>query len=153
MKTKYIFISLALFLALIISLVLWNAFRVKRNFTLLKSVRFDFCILVDDRYSFSSDSRSLKYKGGSNHGHIELIKSGLSKDIIKSQIGDFEAGYKKIKNFRIYEYKLSDTYILRDTFENVKKMPLNLVPRRIDCPKIEEKFKVIKNIFTQKETL
>ena len=147
MKTKYILISLGLILVIIISLIMWSAFRVHRTFVLYKSVKHNFCLLVDDRYTLEISENRIKYTGGLNSGLLELREGKLDEKMFKTRIGDFDSGYQKLKNLRVYEYILSENYILKDTFENVRKMPINLVPLRRDCAKIEKKFKEHQIIF------
>jgi hypothetical protein len=147
MKTKYIILIIILVLASVFSIVLWNAFKGDRNFVVLESVKHNFCILIDNRYKYSYADGILSYTGGKNSGKMEIHESGISKDISLARIGDFSGGYKKLVNFRVYEYLLSDKVVLRDTFEIIQKIPVNLVPLRYDCDKIKQNFKKHVQIF------
>jgi|SaaInlStandDraft_5_1057022.scaffolds.fasta_scaffold137748_2 hypothetical protein len=117
-----------------------TALQVKRNFIVLHNEEFGFCFLVDDGYKFQISDNSFKYSGGKNQGHMQLISGSFSKGIHKTKINGFSSGYKKEINKRIYEYKLNDKTILRDTFVNRQQMPVNLVPYREDCQKIKMNF-------------
>jgi hypothetical protein len=147
MKTKNIILIILIAISLVLSLIIWNAFSVKRDFALFISQKHNFCIIVDNRYKYSYSNNILTYSGGKNSGRIELVPGGLSKDIFPATISDFVGGYKKLINFRIYEYILSSEFVLRDTFEIAKKIPVNLVPLRHDCEKIKTRIKKHIQIF------
>lgn len=121
--------------------IAWNGLRTKRNFIVLFNKKLNFCLLVDDRYKFKLGESSLSYSGGKNSGELSLIQAGISQDAIKVNINGFKAGYKKLKNVRVYEYQLSENFIIRDNFINKEKSIVNLVPYRIECSKIKNNFK------------
>lgn len=122
-------------------LILWNALRVKRSFTVLYNEKLNFCFLIDDHYQFKIEPDEIFYQGGKNMGHISLIRGKISSDVNVVDINGLVAGYKKIKNFRIYEFKLNDQYKLRDEFQNIENRTVNLVPYREECSKIRSNFK------------
>ena len=97
--------------------------------------------MVHDGYKLELLPRSFKYSGGKNSGHMKLISGSFSSDVSQTPMNGFEAGYKKHKNTRIFEYKINTQFILRDTFENRQNMPVNLVPYRENCDKIMKNFK------------
>jgi len=134
--------------ALVISIVVRNAFKIQRDFALYYNTNLGFCFLIDDGYQLEFFDKSFIYRGGKNRGDMQLVKADLSSDIIKVNINGFDSGYKKLKNFRIYEYRLLKGYILRDNFEIVQRMPVNLVPYKKEaCDRIKLKFKKHIKIF------
>ena len=149
MKTRNIIIILLLLLACVLGIISWSVFNLKKTYVVLNATKYNFCILLDDRYRYQISDNRLSYTGGKNVGVMELTRRELSRDMAKSRIGDFKAGYKKMKNYRIYEYQISDDIILVDTFEYAKKKPINLIPLRIDCEKINTKFKQHVEIFEE----
>lgn len=140
MKTKTIVLIIIVAVISVLGIVSFNAFKTPRHFTVLVNDKLNICFLVDDRYKVEIEKYSFKYSGGKNSGLMTLEKSQLSSDINEVEMNGFKAGYKKSKNLRVYEYKLSQKYILRDKFVNAGKMPVNLVPYRDECLKIKEKF-------------
>ncbi len=142
MKKTWVIVSIFAFIAiLVLGVVSWNALRVDRKFVILHNPKLNFCYIVDDGLQYQINNRSFTYRGYKNNGKVELLERGLAQDLQKVDINGFKSGYKKLKNFRIYEYQLNDSYVLRDTFEVIESMPLNLVPYRETCDKIKEQFK------------
>ena len=149
MKTYQIVLVVISLIIGVCALVLWNAFKIKREFVVLYQPNLNFCFLVDDRYELDIDKNSVKYSGGKNSGHLQFLRSSLTKNYQKVEINGFYGSYAKMKNKRIYEYEINDTFIVRDEYENVEKSIVNLVPYRDDCIKIMHKFKNHKKIFEE----
>lgn len=146
-KTIWIVLPFVLLTAMVLAVVAWNAFHSKREFIVLYNKELNFCFLIDDRYKYEVLDNAFIYSGGKNEGRIELIKASLSDDILKVNINEFNAGYKKTNRKRIYEYEVENGYILRDTFRNISMSPVNLVPYKSSCEKIKSNFKKHREIF------
>jgi hypothetical protein len=147
MKKKHLIIIIVTVIFLLCSYIAWLGLSAKRDFVILYNTKLNFCFMVDNRYKLEISDESFKYRGGKNSGHIQLIKAGLSSDIVKVEMNGFKAGYKKVKNIRYYEFKLNDDYILRDSYQNLEKTIVNLVPYGIECSKIKQNFKKHLEIF------
>lgn len=138
-----IFLSLFLTLAVIFSVIIYNAFGFKRKFTVLVSEKYNFCFLVNSDLSYELTPSGFTYRGGKkNRGEFTLSRDGFLADANRVEINSFQAAYKKEKNLRTYQYLLADDgLILTDRFVYATKSPLNLVPYRQDCLKIRGNYK------------
>ena len=141
MKTTYIIVALVLAIATTFSIIIYNAFGFKRKFVVLNSSQYNICFLVNSDLQYEIKPGGFKYWGGKNSGEFTLERSGFMDGLEQVPINGFNAGYKKIKNFRLYQYALDESgTVLTDRFQYVSKSPLNLVPYREDCEKIKNNY-------------
>jgi len=134
--------SLLITIAIVFSIIIYNAFGFKRKFTVLVSESHNFCFLVNSDLKYELTPSGFKYHGGKNRGEFTLSRDGFLEGVNRVEINSFEAAYKKEKNLRTYQYLLdSNDLVLTDRFVYASKSPLNLVPYRGDCEKIRENYK------------
>jgi len=131
---------LGLVAIVVISIILLNAFTEKRDFKVYYGEKSKICFLVDNRYEVKLIDGGFDYTGNKNIGSIRLKEGQLSKEALPVNINGFRSGYYKEVNKRIYEYILNDNEVLVDIYENIEKIPVNLVPYREECEKIMQKF-------------
>lgn len=136
-----VYLSLSATLVIILVWVFYLALTEPREFKLLLVRDTNACFLVDIRYSYKEEGGKFHYWGKKNKGVFVKESRGLASELTPATINNIESGYQKIKNKRVYEYKVSDKYILRDEFVFAKKSPLNLVPYVDDCPRLKELYK------------
>ena len=105
MKTKSIVLILIIAVASVLGVVSYNAFQTPRSFKVLFNDKYDFCLLVDNRYQLKIKEDEIRYSGGKNSGLLTLENRSLSDKVHQVNINGFKSGYRKVKNLRIYEYK------------------------------------------------
>ena len=98
--------------------------------------KYGMCFLVSSDYKIEKTDRGFKYSLKNNYGEFKLLNRPMSKDLVTASVGDVDAGYKKLKNDRIFEYKLGEDHVLIDDFIIIKKMQPNLVPLKSKCAKL-----------------
>ena len=117
-------------------LTLKNAFERNKKYTVISFPKYGVCYSLTSEYEFELHPNGFDYKGGKNLGEVRVVLGNLPSDFLKRQMGDFQAAYTKIKNYRIVHYLLNGEYVLIDRFQAVKRMPLNLSPFRKDCDQL-----------------
>lgn len=147
MKTSHIIATMLLVVSSVLGLVLWNAFKVERTFTVLYNHKLGICFLLDNGYQYHIRPNTLAYGGGKNSGEIKLVQGNLNPSYKFIDVNGLQASYMKRKNQRVFEYKLNADLKLVDHFVNAQKMPVNLVPYRDECQKIMKNFKEHVEIF------
>ncbi len=142
-KSKTVIIlSLVMTIAIIFTVIIYNAFGFKRKFNVLISEQYNFCFLVNSDLEYELTPYGFTYKGGKNRGEFTLSRRGFIPGANRVEINGFEAAYKKEKNLRTYQYLVGEGgLILTDRFVYASKSPLNLVPYRKECSKIRENYK------------
>lgn len=144
MKTYKIVLILAAITLFFMGLTFYNlVINNKRSFGLINISQYNMCFLVSSDYKVEKTKTGFKYKLKNNYGEFELLNRPMSDDLVKSKVGEVEAGYKKLKNDRIFEYKLDENHVLKDTFYIIKKMQANLVPLKSKCKKLLKKYPII----------
>ena len=141
MKSSHIIITLFSLVVIVLSLVLYNAFNAKRNFVVLTADNYEVCFLLDTGYQYELTPKGFRYWGGKNSGNIEFAPGRLSSNVLPIENNGMKAGYQKLINKRIFEYEVSQNYLIQDTFVNAGRMPVNLVPYYQVCDKIKDQFK------------
>lgn len=137
-------------LCAVISLVVYNAFfSFNRKFTVLHSPKFNICYLISNDYTYEIFPDRFEYAGKKNKGIVTVSGPEFSQGIFipNNKLNGFEFGYKKLKNFRVREYRLNSSTILIDNFEMQEKAPMHLVPERDRCSKFLDNYKDKKIIF------
>jgi hypothetical protein len=135
MNTKLTLLIIAIIITAILSLTTFNAFNIKRTFTVYSLKNSSVCFLVSSEMQIELTKSGFKYRGGENHGHVEILNQSLSKNFTKASINEFEAAYHKTVNFRHFEYKVDEKRIIKDTFTFIKKLPTHLIPYKSNCDK------------------
>lgn len=139
-KLIIIFISISLFF---IGLMIYNLMiNNERTFSLISLPRYEMCFLISSDYKIQKTIDGFKYSMTNNYGEFKVVNSPLSDDLVKAKIGEVQAGYKKLKNDRIFEYKLDDSNTLRDRFYIIKKMQPNLVPLKSKCKDLVKRYPI-----------
>jgi len=100
--------------------------------------KYEMCFLVSSDYKVEKTDLGFKYSLKNNYGEFKLLNRSMSEDLVTATVGDVDAGYKKLKNDRIFEYKLDEEHVLLDDFIIIKKMQPNLVPLKSKCAKLLE---------------
>ena len=140
-KIILIFASVALFF---IGLTVYNlVINNKRTFKMINIPKYEMCFLVSSDYKIEKTDMGFKYSLKNNYGEFKLLNRSMSEDLVTATVGDVEAGYKKLKNDRIFEYKLDEEHVLLDDFIIIKKMQPNLVPLKSKCAKLLEIYPTI----------
>ena len=140
-KIILIFITIALFfIGLTVNNLMINN---NRTFSLINLPKYKMCFLVSSDYRVEKELTGFKYFLKNNYGQFEILNSSMSTDLVRAKVGEVEAGYKKLKNDRIFEYKLSDNKTLRDTFYIIKKRQPNLVPLKSKCAELLKRYPVL----------
>ncbi|MBD64602.1 MAG: hypothetical protein CME62_05320 [Halobacteriovoraceae bacterium] len=150
-KTMKVLIILMLALAVAMSSIIYSAFfSFDRQFTILFNKKYNFCYLISNDYTYEVKPDELIYRGMKNEGRVKLQLDGFSEDVFftESLLNHFKFGYKKIKNFRIREYEVSEGIVLKDTFEMIEKTPEPLVPEKKRCELFLENYPRKVEIFT-----
>jgi hypothetical protein len=101
------------------------------------------CFLISSDYKIEKTKEGFKYFLANNFGEFKVLRSPMSEDLVKAKVGDVEAGYKKLKNDRIFEYKLDESTTLRDKFYIIKKRQPNLVPLKSKCKDLVSRYPVL----------
>jgi hypothetical protein len=115
----------------------------KQDFSIITWKEHDVCFLVPDTFTIEKQANGFKYKGGKNSGHLVLSQGQIADDYKKTMIGDFEAGYKKTRNYRYFQYLIGPGLVLSDTFDFAYKKPANIIPVRKNCKEYLKRFKVL----------
>lgn len=105
--------------------------------------------MADSSLKIDYHTDYIVYSGGKNQGVLRLKKGTLNETAYKVKNNGFESSVNKMKNKRVFEYKLNDEFILEDTFTYAAKSPLNLVPYRDECESIYQKFPKHQVIFKE----
>ncbi|MCT4643158.1 MAG: hypothetical protein N4A33_12780 [Bacteriovoracaceae bacterium] len=145
MSTKKILFILAIIVTFFIFLTLKNlVLDNKRTFSLINITDFDSCFLIPSDYKVEKLSQGFKYYLKNNYGHIVLEKRSFDEsNLTKARVGEFEVKYAKLKNDRVFEYKLNNDFLLKDTFVIIKKMQPNLVPLKSKCKKLKKLYPIL----------
>lgn len=140
-KIIMILISVALFFVglTVYNLIISN----NRTFSLINLAKYNMCFLVSSDYKIEKTTRGFKYSLSNNFGEFKVIDSPMSTELVKATVGEVEAGYQKLKNDRIFEYKLAENVTLRDKFYIIKKRQPNLVPLKSKCTELLKRFPVL----------
>ncbi len=141
MKTSHTLIILSVLVVTVLTVVIYNAFNAKREFVLLTADKFEICYLLDTGYQYELNEKGFRYWGGKNSGNVIFKQGRLSADVLPIENNGMNAGYRKLINKRIFEYEIGADYLIKDTFVNAGRMPVNLVPYYKVCDKLKAKFK------------
>lgn len=145
-KTLYIEILIG-FVTLvgIISLVYFKIIkRPKKEFTLYTLDKYGICFLVEPTYNIIQFKDRVFYSGGKNTGTLQIYKRKIDPTFKMMPTSEIPMGIHKIKNYRIFEYQVTDNFVLRDEFEYAKRLPGNLIPRKLKCEELKSKLPVVK---------
>ena len=148
MKTSSIISLFAVIIIGAITLILVQTFKVDRNLQLVKLVGTELCFLVNGDQFAWSDSKDAKvhaYRRGANSGKLRLVQQkDFSKDMTHGNLNGLEYAYKKIKNYRFFEYAVKDhSWILRDEYLYKKRSPGHIVFFKQQCQEMSESYKVV----------
>lgn len=144
-KTLYIEILIG-FVAItgVVALIYFKIIkRPKKEYTLYTLDKYGVCFLVEPTYSITQFKGRVFYSGGSNSGTLQVFKRLIDPTFKKMPSSEIPMGIHKIKNYRIFEYQVTDEFVLRDEFEYAKRLPGNLIPRKVKCKELKKKLPVV----------
>ena len=147
-KTLYIEILIGLVtIAGIVALVYFKIIkRPKKEYTLYTLDKYGVCFLVEPTYSVIQFKGRVFYSGGKNTGTLQIYNRQIDPTFKMMPSSEIPMGIHKIKNYRIFEYQVTDDYVLRDEFEYAKRLPGNLIPRKVKCEELKKQLPVVELI-------
>lgn len=137
MKTWHVLTPIFIFAALFTFLTVRKIFLHTASIRVLNFPEQNVCYLVSPEYEVKKTEDGFTYFGGKNIGEVSFFQGEIDPSFNKRKIGEFSAGYKKVKNYRMVQYDVGN-WIVFEKFQFIKKEPPNLQPFQKGCDHLLE---------------
>ena len=133
MKTWQILTLIAFFALTFTFLTVRKIFNHTASIKVLNFPKIGICYLVTPEYRIKLNDEGFVYYGGKNIGEVSFVRGEINPTFKKRKMGEFNAGYKKVKNYRMVQYDAGNGNIVFEKYQFIKKEPPNLQPFQEGC--------------------